>query len=145
MDKPAGFQSDLAAMHDEMEQVAKLLEVTRPKAAAKTVDVTLGAGRRRRCGRVPRHSVAAPEAAASRSAAGRSAALSRPGQCDHPTVGGDQRTTDRSGPAAETQAGRAQHPTRHYRDGRLPVARPTGLRPPATASRARSDDRAAVR
>ena len=43
MDKPAGFQQDLAAMHDEMEQVAKLLEVTRPKAAAKTVDVALAA------------------------------------------------------------------------------------------------------
>lgn len=43
MDKPAGFQSDLAAMHDEMQQVAKLLEVTRSKAAAKTIDVVVGA------------------------------------------------------------------------------------------------------
>ena len=43
MDKPTGFQSDLAAMHDEMQQVAKMLEVTRPKAAAKTVDVAPGA------------------------------------------------------------------------------------------------------
>ncbi|QDT76372.1 hypothetical protein [Lacipirellula limnantheis] len=42
MDKPTGFQSDLAAMHDEMQQVAKMLEATRLKAPAKTVEIALG-------------------------------------------------------------------------------------------------------
>jgi hypothetical protein len=41
MDKGSGFQRDLAAMQDEMKNVAQIIEATRPSPVAKRVDVPL--------------------------------------------------------------------------------------------------------